>query len=131
MSSYIKDKTIMDVMGILLMGDAILAIKVFNFLAENGHTVPHLDDDYIARQEVMDTDTSSPTPLPLSREQAVIIGAYTGYLVGPTDDLRKYIEKKLGRNIKANDLSCPPVVREVKQATIDDFESLTAGAKHE
>lgn len=72
-------------------------------------------------------------PQKLTREQAAIIGAYTGYLCGPFDDLRQYAERKLGRPVDASDLPLvmhlaqgDPLVCELKDAARSDFNALAA-----
>ena len=39
----------------------------------------------------------------LTKEQAAIIGAYTGFLAGPFGDMHEYIEKIMGRPIWTHD----------------------------
>jgi hypothetical protein len=57
----------------------------------------------------------------LTKEQAAIIGAYTGYLAGPFSDMHEYIEKILGRPVFTHDLALKTVVGEIQEASKKDF----------
>lgn len=60
----------------------------------------------------------------LTREQAAIIGAYTGVTCGPFGDIAAYAEKKLGRHIWTHEFSSEAVEEELRAATKDDFLSI-------
>jgi len=62
----------------------------------------------------------------LTREQAAIIAAYTGYMAGPFDDFHKYIEEKLGRPVWTHEIANPEVNKSIKDAAMPDFMSLCA-----
>lgn len=55
----------------------------------------------------------------LTKEQAAIIGAYTGFLAGPFSEMAEYAEKILGRPILTH--SYPSVADELREAAKDDF----------
>ena len=61
--------------------------------------------------------------LRLTREQAAIIGAYTGFLAGPFGDVHELAEQRLGRPIWAHEFANPDVVEQLKVAVTDDFLS--------
>lgn len=56
----------------------------------------------------------------LTKEQAAIIGAYTGIAVGPFGDIQDYAEKKMGRPILTHEF-----------ATRSVWSDLRAAAKHD
>ena len=62
--------------------------------------------------------------LRLTREQAAIIGAYTGFLAGPFGDVHELAEQKLGRPIWTHEFANPDVVEQLKVAVTDDFLSI-------
>ena len=62
----------------------------------------------------------------LSREQAAIIGAFTGYTAGPFEDIHDYAEKKLGRSIFTQEFASQKVAEELREAAREDFRDLCA-----
>ena len=62
----------------------------------------------------------------LTREQAKIVGAYTGILAGPFDDLHEYIEQLMGRPVWTHELASKELAAEIKEAARSDFEALCA-----
>lgn len=59
----------------------------------------------------------------LTKEQAAIIGAYTGILCGPFQDLHEYAERVLGRPVWTHQF--PSLFQELKDAAKADFIALT------
>lgn len=62
----------------------------------------------------------------LTREQAAIIGAFTGICCGPFGDIQDYAERKLGRPIWTHEFASKDVAAELKAAAKDDFISICA-----
>lgn len=60
----------------------------------------------------------------LTKEQAAVIGAYTGYLAGPFSDMHAYIERKLGRPVWTHEMANEAISEEIRQATKSDFLAL-------
>lgn len=61
----------------------------------------------------------------LTKQQAVIVSAYTGYMMCDTPDLLDYLTEKLGREIYIDDLFNDPNLRqETQDASFDDFEKI-------
>jgi hypothetical protein len=60
----------------------------------------------------------------LTKEQAAIIGAFTGIVCGPFSDVHEAIEKKLGRPVWTHQLADKEVWEEIKSAFRDDFMAL-------
>jgi len=61
----------------------------------------------------------------LTMEQAVIVSAYTGFLVCPFHEMHKAIEEKLGRPVWTHELGTGETMEKVKEAFKDDFIALT------
>lgn len=55
----------------------------------------------------------------LTKEQAAIIGAYTGYAAGPFSDIHEYVEKILGRPVFTHEF--PSLTDEIRDASKADF----------
>lgn len=61
-------------------------------------------------------------PKRLTKQQAAIISAYTGYLAGSFSDLHEYAQSVLGRPIWTHQF--PEIMDELRDASRDDFMSL-------
>jgi hypothetical protein len=57
----------------------------------------------------------------LTKEQAAIIGAYTGYLVGPFADVQEYAERVIGRPVWTHEFGTDAFAEGLKAAARDDF----------
>jgi hypothetical protein len=60
----------------------------------------------------------------LTREQAAIIGAYTGVLCGPFQDLHAYIEKLMDRPVWTHEMGEAEFMDVVKERARPDFLGL-------
>ena len=60
----------------------------------------------------------------LTKEQAVILSAYTGILMCKFSDFQKYAEKKLGRSIWTHEFASPDLTEELKLKSKDEFMQL-------
>lgn len=60
----------------------------------------------------------------LTREQAAVISAYTGYLCGSFSALHEYAEKVLGRPVWTHQFGDKVVADELRGASKADFLSL-------
>lgn len=60
----------------------------------------------------------------LTKEQAAIIGAYTGTTAGPFSDIQEYAEKKLGRPIFTHEFASEDLSQKLQEAAKDDFLSI-------
>jgi hypothetical protein len=65
----------------------------------------------------------------LTKEQAAIIGAYTGVLVGPFAEMHEYIEKILGRSVWTHELANDSVCEEIKRASHRDLMSIVRSVR--
>lgn len=57
----------------------------------------------------------------LTKEQAAIIGAFTGILSGPFCDLQEYAEKKFGRPVWTHEFAGEKFSAKLKELAHEDF----------
>jgi hypothetical protein len=57
----------------------------------------------------------------MTKQEAAIVSAYTGILIGEFDDMHEYIEKIMERPIFTHELGSPKIWIEVKQKSKQDF----------
>ena len=62
----------------------------------------------------------------MTKEEKLIVSAYTGVLMTDFDSLHEFIEKKLGRPVWTHELANTLVVDAVKMAVKEDFLKLCA-----
>ncbi len=62
----------------------------------------------------------------LTRDQAAVIGAYTGYAAGPFADIHAYAERVLGRPIFTREFANPGTMDALRAAAKADFVALCA-----
>lgn len=62
----------------------------------------------------------------LTKEQAAIVGAYTGYAAGPFSDIHEYAEGVLGRPIWTHEFANKSLAEKLREASKDDFISICA-----
>ncbi len=62
----------------------------------------------------------------LTKEQASIIGAYTGFAAGPFSDIHGYAEKVLGRPVWTHEFADERLSEKLRAAAKDDFLSICA-----
>jgi hypothetical protein len=60
----------------------------------------------------------------LTREQAAIIGAYTGYTCGPFEDIHRKIEEVLGRPVWTHEMASDKLCDEVREKLKPQFLAL-------
>jgi hypothetical protein len=58
----------------------------------------------------------------LDKQQAAVIGAYTGVLCGPFDEMHDYVELVLGRPVWTHEL--PELRQAIREASRADFLAL-------
>lgn len=65
------------------------------------------------------------TPLPkLTKEQAAVIGAFTGFAIGPFSDVHEYAERVLGRPIFTHEFADLTIANKLREAAKSDFVSM-------
>jgi hypothetical protein len=60
----------------------------------------------------------------MTKREAAIVSAYTGYLVGEFAVLQHYVEEKLGRKVDLAEMGQGPVVLEIHDKSEPDFMQL-------
>ena len=61
---------------------------------------------------------------PLTKEQAAIIGAYTGFTAGPFADIQEYAERKFGRPCWTHEFGQLEFTEQLHLAAKEDFLAL-------
>ncbi len=62
----------------------------------------------------------------LTKEQAAIIGAYTGFLCGQFSDMHELIERVMGRPVWTHEMGNPDFMEKVRKAVQPEFLSICA-----
>lgn len=57
----------------------------------------------------------------MTKEERIIVSAYTGFLMCDFADVHEYIEKKLGRKVWTHELADKKTWEEIKEKTKEDF----------
>lgn len=57
----------------------------------------------------------------MNKREASIVSAYTGYLIGEFDDMHKYINEIMGREIFVHELSLKNINDEIHEKSKNDF----------
>ncbi len=65
----------------------------------------------------------------MTKEECIIVSAYTGVLMCDFDDMHRYIEEKLRRPVFTHELADHKTWEEIKAATKQDFLRICAEAK--
>lgn len=60
----------------------------------------------------------------MTKQEKIIVSAYTGVLMCNFDDLKKYIEEKLNRSVLTHELASHDVWEEIKKKIKKDFIEL-------
>lgn len=60
----------------------------------------------------------------MTKEEKLIVSAYTSFLMTDFDSLHEFIEKKLGRPVWVHELANESVINELKEAVEEDFLKL-------
>ena len=63
----------------------------------------------------------------MTKQEKIVVSAYTGVLMCTFNDLHEYAEKKLGRPIWTHEFASEAVTEELKEAAKDDFLKLCEG----
>lgn len=60
----------------------------------------------------------------MTKQEKIVVSAYTGVLMCDFHDVHKYIEEKLGRPVWTHEIGFEIVKDEIRKATKDDFLAL-------
>lgn len=61
----------------------------------------------------------------MTKQEAAIVSAYTGIMIGDFSTLHEYIEKIMGRPVFTHELAMKEVVDEIKQLSKNDFVKIS------
>jgi len=62
---------------------------------------------------------------PLTKQQAAIVSAYTGFLVGKFSGMHEYVEKLMDRPVMTHELGSEEFAAEIKKAARPDYVALS------
>jgi hypothetical protein len=65
----------------------------------------------------------------LTKEQAAIVGAFTGYLAGPFSDMHEYIERVMERPVWTHELAEKAFCEQLRNAAKSDFLAMVYEGK--
>lgn len=57
----------------------------------------------------------------MTKREAAIVAAYTGYLIGEFSDMHEYVEKVMGRPIFTHEMASEGFMEELREKTKQDF----------
>lgn len=57
----------------------------------------------------------------MTKQEKIIVSAYTGVLMCDFDDVHEYIQKKLGRSVFTHELADKDIQKEIEEKTKEDF----------
>lgn len=57
----------------------------------------------------------------MTKQEAAIVAAYTGYLIGQFSDMHEYIERILGRPVFTHELGSKALAEQIREAAKADF----------
>jgi hypothetical protein len=60
----------------------------------------------------------------ITKREAAIISAYTGFMLGKFSDMHEYAEQKLGRQILTHEFAESKIAEELREKSRKDFVSL-------
>lgn len=60
----------------------------------------------------------------MTKQERIIVSAYTGYLMCDFNDVHKYIEEKLGKPVLTHELTSDTTIQEIRNKTKADFLKL-------
>lgn len=63
----------------------------------------------------------------MTKQEAAIVSAYTGILIGEFSDMHQYIEKLMNRPVWTHELGNKCIVDEIKERSKNDFISINIG----
>ena len=60
----------------------------------------------------------------MTKQERVVVSAYTGYLMCDWNDVHKYVEEKVGRSVWTHEFADLEFQKEVQKVTRPDFLAL-------
>ena len=62
----------------------------------------------------------------MTKHEAIVVSAYTGFLMCDFGDVHEYIEKKLGRPVWTHEFADKSIREEIREKTKPDFLKICA-----
>ena len=60
----------------------------------------------------------------MTKREAAIVSAYTGFLIGEFQDFHEYVEEILGRPIQTIEMISEDICEKKKKKSLKDFQSI-------
>ena len=60
----------------------------------------------------------------MTKTEAAIVSAYTGFLIGSFSDMYEYVEKIMGRKVGTSELGSIEILDEIKEKSKEDFMNI-------
>jgi ribosomal protein S6 len=60
----------------------------------------------------------------MTRNEAAIVGAYTGFLLGSFSDMHEYVEKIMGRPVFTHEMGNAAIAKEIQDKAKADYISI-------
>lgn len=60
----------------------------------------------------------------MTKQEKIIVSAYTGYLMCKFEDLHKYVEEALGRPVFTHELADEDVIADIREAIKPEFNAV-------
>lgn len=67
----------------------------------------------------------------MTYQEAIVVSAYTGYLMCNFSDMHEYIEKVMGRPVWTHEMADKRIMAQVRQATRPDFMAIIESVEKE
>lgn len=61
----------------------------------------------------------------MTKREAAIVSAYTGFLIGSFGDMHAYVEEKLQRPVWTHEMGSKRVAEQIKESAKNDFIGIT------
>lgn len=65
----------------------------------------------------------------MTRREAIVVSAYTGYCMCDFSEVHEYIEKKLGRPVWTHEFADKSIWEEIREKTKPDFLKICEGVQ--
>lgn len=62
----------------------------------------------------------------MTKHEAIVVSAYTGFLMCDFSDVHEYVEKKLGRPVWTHEFADKNLLEEIREKTRSDFLKICA-----
>ena len=63
----------------------------------------------------------------MTKREAAIVSAYTGFLIGSFGDMHKYVEEIMGRPVFTHEMGYKKIADEIREKSKNDFIQIRVG----